>query len=263
MRVYATVARLGLRRQATYALATLAGAFTNTVFGFIRASVLIALWNARPGLAGYDVGDAITFCFLSQAMIAPVQTLRAGLPELSERIRTGDVAMDLSRPADLQTWWFALDVGQSAYAAVFRSTPPLVAGALVFGLDTPADPITGVLFAVSLCLAVLTSYGIRYLTALGTFWLLDDRGLVSVATLAAMFCSGMLLPLNIFPGVIGEVVRLLPWAATVQVPADVYLGTTGGVGGALAFQAFWAVALLLAGRLLTRAAVRRVVVQGG
>ncbi|MQA94731.1 MAG: ABC transporter permease [Streptosporangiales bacterium] len=263
MRVYATVAWLGLRKQATYALATIAGAFTNTVFGFVRAAVLIALWQARPGLAGYDVGDAITFCFLSQAMIAPVRTLSGGIPELAERIRTGDVAIDLSRPAGLQAWWFALDLGQAGHGTLFRSLPPLAAGALVFGLNTPADLATGVLFAVSIALATLTSFGVRYLVALGTFWLMDDRGLVNISTLAAMFCSGMLLPLNIFPGTLGEVVRLLPWAATVQVPIDVYLGTTGGVAGALAFQAFWAVALLLAGRLLTGVAERRVVVQGG
>jgi ABC-2 type transport system permease protein len=61
------------------------------------------------------------------------------------------------------------------------------------------------------------------------------------------------------------VARILPWATLVQVPADVFLGKRSGasIGGAYLFEAGWAVALLLAGRLVTRRARNRVVVQGG
>jgi len=41
--VYWELARVGYRRYATYRGATIAGVFTNTVFGFLRAYVLIAL----------------------------------------------------------------------------------------------------------------------------------------------------------------------------------------------------------------------------
>ena len=44
----------GFRRYATYGSATLAGVFTNTVFGFIMAYTYIALWDQRPQLGGYD-----------------------------------------------------------------------------------------------------------------------------------------------------------------------------------------------------------------
>ena len=64
---------------------------------------------------------------------------------------------------------------------------------------------------------------------------------------------------------IGEVARLLPWAAMLQVPADVFLEehTGAGLARALAFQAGWAAALLAAGRVLQAVAARKVVVQGG
>ncbi|MCP9947165.1 hypothetical protein LUX33_00965 [Actinomadura madurae] len=97
------------------------------------------------------------------------------------------------------------------------------------------------------------------------FWLHDDRGLSAVTLVMSLFFSGMILPLVVFPGWLGEVARALPWAAQIQVPADVFLGTyTGGaLLGALAFQAGWAAALLGAGALATRAARRRLVVHGG
>ena len=52
-----------------------------------------------------------------------------------------------------------------------------------------------------------------------------------------------------FPGWIGEFARATPWAATLQVPIDIWLGRNpGGIGSALAFQLGWIVVLVLAGR---------------
>ncbi|MGH3326612.1 MAG: ABC transporter permease [Streptomycetales bacterium] len=262
--VYLAVARSGFRRHASYRLATAAGGFTNTVFGFIRAFVLIAVWQARPHIGGYDVADAVLFCFLTQALIAPVAIFGEGL-ELPERIRTGDVVIDLYRPVDFQGWWLAADLGRAGFAVVFRGLPPLAAGVLAFGLALPGSPLTWLAFAVSVLLAVVVSFGLRYLAALAAFWLLDDRGVHAAAGIAAMFFSGMVLPLVLFPGWLGTLARILPWAATIQVPADVFLGQHGGWGlaGALGFQALWAGALLALGRLVTAAARRRVVVNGG
>ncbi|KWW97263.1 ABC transporter permease [Carbonactinospora thermoautotrophica] len=264
MRVYLAAGWRAARRYATYRAATVAGAFTNTVFGFIRAYILIALWQARPGIGGYDVTDAVTFCFLGQALIAPIAIFGGGL-DLVERIRTGDVAIDLYRPVDFQGWWLAQDLGRAVYELVARGLPPFLAGALVLGVRLPGDPLTWAGFAAAVLLAILVSFGLRYLVALAAFWLLDARGVSAVALLCAAFFSGMVLPLVLFPGWLGTLAQALPWAATVQVPSDVFLGKHQGPAllEALAFQAAWALALLALGRLATRAAHRKVVVQGG
>ncbi|MFG2004718.1 ABC transporter permease [Spirillospora sp. NPDC048911] len=262
MSVFPWVAWYALRRYTAYPLSSAAESVTNTVFAFMRAYVLIALWQARPALGGYDVTDAITFCFLTQAMIGPVQVFR-GL-ELSERIRSGDVAIDLYRPVGLQGWWLADDLGRATAELVLRSALPMVAGMLVFTLR-PAGPGALAAFALALFLGVLVSFAIRYLVALAVFWLHDDRGLQAVSLVMSLFFSGMILPLVVFPGWLGDLARALPWAALVQVPADVYLGKRTGPGlfAALGFQAGWAAALLAAGGLLTVAARRKLVIHGG
>src|SRR4051794_5834878 len=110
MRLYAWVAAYAFRRYSTYRVAALSAAFTNTVFGFLRAYVRIALGHARPHWGGYDVADGVTFSFLTQGLIEPVRIFGGSL-DLTERIVTGDVAIDLHRPADLQAWWLADDLG--------------------------------------------------------------------------------------------------------------------------------------------------------
>ncbi|MEU7136835.1 ABC-2 family transporter protein [Streptomyces sp. NPDC046261] len=267
MRLYPAVAVSSFRRYATYRVATAAGVFTNTVFGFIVTYTFIALWNERPHLGGYDQSQALTFVWVTQSLLAASSLISGGFQEeLQERIRSGDIAVDLYRPADLQWWWLATDLGRAAFHLLGRGVVPLTVGALAFELALPSDPLVWLTFLLSVFLGIVVGFGLRYLVGLCAFWLLDGSGVNMLSGLLCVFFSGTLLPLTVFPGAFGETVRLLPWAAMLQVPADVLLGRHGGAGGtagALGFQAAWAVVLLAVGRSVQTLATRKVVVQGG
>ncbi|MFI5807730.1 ABC transporter permease [Streptomyces sp. NPDC051561] len=265
-RLYALVAAGGFRRYATYRLATAAGIFTNTIFGFVIAYTYTALWDQRPNLGGYDLSQAMAYVWLGQALLAAASLMGGGFEsELMERIRSGAIATDLHRPVDLQLWWLASDLGRGAFLLIGRGVVPMVAGALAFDVAMPPSAWTWVAFLASVWLGLVVSFGLRFLVALSAFWLMDGAGVTQVAWLAAMFFSGMLLPLTLFPGLLGEVARLLPWSSILQVPVDVYLGKRTGwdLVSAYAFQVGWAAVVLTAGRLLQGVATRRVVVQGG
>jgi ABC-2 type transport system permease protein len=257
------VARGSFRRAAAYPSAVVAGLFTNTVFGCVRAWILLAAFAASARLGGYDATDAVTFTFLTQGLI--MATGGWNLGELPQRIRTGDIALDLHRPVDLQGWWLAVAVGQAGFHLLARGVVPVAVGALLFDLRWPTTAGL-VAFPATVALAVLVSFGIRYLLSLACFWLLDERGLNAVAGLLSYFLSGLLLPLVLFPEWLRNVVLHLPWAMMMQVPADVWLGKHDGLvpmARTLALQAAWAAVLLLAGRAATRLAMRKVVIHGG
>jgi ABC-2 type transport system permease protein len=263
---YAAVVVRGFRRYATYRVATAAGVFTNTVFGMIISYSYIALWDQRPHLGGYGEAQALTYVWLGQGLLASMAQMGGGFEnELMGRINTGDIAVDLYRPADLQGWWLAADMGRAAFQLLGRGVVPVVCGALVFDLAFPHSPGPWLLFAVSVLLGLLVSFAIRYLVALSTFWLLDGVGVSQASWVLGLFFSGMMLPLNAFPGGLADVAEALPWSAMLQGPADVLLGRRHGTGAlqVLALQAAWAVVLLGAGRLLQATATRRVVVHGG
>ncbi|MBP0454151.1 ABC-2 family transporter protein [Kitasatospora sp. RG8] len=265
-RLYLAVARGGFRRYSTYRAATLAGAVTNTVFGFILAYTFIALWQARPGLGGYDTAQAVTYIWISQSLLATVAVLGGGFQDdIQERFRKGDIAVDLYRPVDFQGWWLANDLGRAGFQLLARGVLPVVAGCLVFDTRLPHDPSVWAVFLVSVLLAVVVSFGLRFLVSLTGFWLQDADGIRSVTVVLTMFFSGMLLPLGLFPGWLGEIARVLPWAAMIQIPTDVFLERSTGTGlfGSLGLQALWAVLLLAAGQGVQRLATRKVVVQGG
>lgn len=265
-RLYLAVASGAFRRYSTYRAATLAGAFTNTVFGFILAYTFLALWQARPGLGGYDQSEAVTYIWVSQALLVTVAVWGGGFQDdVQDRFRSGDIAVDLYRPVDFQGWWLATDLGRAAFHLLGRGVLPMLAGALVFSTRLPEQPLTWAVFLLSVLLAVVVSFGLRFLVSLTGFWLHDSEGVRSVMLVVSMFFSGMLLPLALFPGWLGWIAPALPWAALVQVPTDVFLERSSGAEllGELGFQLAWALVLLAAGRAVQLLATRRVVVQGG
>ncbi|MGH9223572.1 MAG: ABC transporter permease [Acidimicrobiales bacterium] len=256
---YWHVARRTFQRNSTYRGATFAGVVIGTVFGFLRAYVLLAVYRSRSTIGSFDAMDAVTFTFVSQGLLPTVGMW--GRLELSDRIRSGDVATDLYRPLHFSSYWLAQDLGRFAYEGLARGIPPLAIGALVFPLRFPASPFTWALFLLAVVLAEVVSFGLRFLVALVGFWLIDNRGFIQFAGFVTQFFGGVIVPLSFFPGGLEQVARLLPFQAVIQLPVELFLGRQGA--GALAVQALWAAALMVAGNAFALRAVRKVVVQGG
>lgn len=264
LRLLLEIARRSFRRASTYRLATASGVFVNTVFGYIRAAVLVVVVTTAGGsVRGMDASELVTFAFVSQGFIMVTGVF--GESELADRIRTGDIVIDLYRPADLQLWWLATWLGRSAFMVFARGVPPVLLGALLFDVRWPQPVWHWIPFVLSIVLAAVVGFGVRFLSNLSTFWLLDNRGTDQLVTFVAMFFGGLLLPINLFPGWLEAIARSLPFAAMIQLPAEIYLGRHDGgeIAVVLAQQLFWAVVLLGLGRLLLATATRRVVIQGG
>jgi len=260
------VATRSFRRYSTYTAATLAGIFTNSVFGLIYSYAYLELWRLAPHAGGYDSADAVTYVWLGQSLIMTVAMWSGGTTDdLNERIRTGDVSIDLYRPVPVLWWYYAGDLGRATYHFVTRGLAPSVIGLVLFHIRGPASLWAAFGFAVSIVLAVTVSFAIRFLVATTAFWVLDSSGIRLMSAVLSMALSGMVLPLNLVPGVAGTVVRALPWASYVQVPIDVYLGRHPGLDlfAALGFQALWAVVLLAVCAVVLERATRKVVLQGG
>jgi ABC-2 type transport system permease protein len=260
VRAYVELARAGWRRYATYRLATLAGAFTNTVFGFLRVAVLVAALGTAGEIAGWDTADAVTYTWLGQGLIAVIAIWNWN--DIALRVQTGDIATDLQRPVDFQLQWLATDYGRAAYQFVARAIPPFLVGAAVYHVRLPVHPATWLVFALSVVLAVTVSFAIRYLVNLSAFWLLDWRGANALAIVLVSVLSGFLVPVSFFPDWAADIITVLPWAGVVQAPVDIFLERPDAAWWLL-HQVVWSIVLLAVGRVVLTAATSKLVVQGG
>lgn len=265
VRRFAALAAAGFRRHATYRQATVAGVFTNVVFGAMLAAVMSAVaegGGGRPG--GYTGAQLVTYVWVGQGLLN-VSYLWSW-KELADRVATGDVASDLLRPVDPLTAYAAAELGRAAYAVLGRFIVPVGVGFAFYTMYVPHEAATYPLFAVSVVLATLVSFAGRYLVNLTAFWLLDVRGPLTAWMLFAASLSGAHFPLRFLP----EWAQWLIWLGTpfpgiFQIPLDIAVERTStGVASAMvALQLCWAVGLLSLCAAVQRRALRRLVVQGG
>lgn len=262
--LYVQVAKRSFQRHLAYRGATLAGLFTNAVFGVLLASVFTALYRSRgadaSAVAGFTLHEALTFIWIGQALIMVIYMW--GWWEIAVSIQSGDVVADLMKPVDYYSFWLSRDLGRAACHALVRFAPTLLFGALLYDLALPDSIWTWVAFATSVILAVIVSFAFRFILNISAFWLVDIRGAGGLALVAMNLLSGFLVPISFFPPWLRTVADLLPFRAIIMLPIQVLL-RQNNPGAALAIQLFWAVVLTLLGRALLALAVRKVVVQGG
>jgi ABC-2 type transport system permease protein len=263
MRIYVELARRSFQRHLAYRQATVAGIFTNAVFGVLIASVYGALYRSRgsdAAVANFDVHEMWTYVWISQSLLMVVAIW--GWWELATSIQTGDVVVDLMKPIHLYGFWLSRDLGRAGSQVLMRFVPTLAIGALLYDLVPAPSLGRWLLFAVSIVLAVVVSFAFRFVLNATGFWMVDVTGVRTMALFATSFLSGLLVPLTFFPPWLRTVAYLLPFRTFIMVPIEVFLGH-GSAARAIGLEVFWAVALSGLSLLVLRLAMRKVVIQGG
>lgn len=263
LRFYVEVARTAFRRQLIYRWANLAGLLTNAFFGSVFSYVIIALYHARPVVAGYNVNDTLRYTWVVQAMIMVV--LPFGWLELMQTIRSGEVVADMSKPCDFYWYWFSREVGRDIYYLLFRCIPTYIIGMLLFGIGMTTEWRAWLAYCLSFVLGAMMGIAYRFLYNVIAFWTIEARGIATLAGVIALFFTGSYVPLPFFPQWLHLVANWLPFNGLMNLPAELLGGklTGGSVVFEIGRQVLWLIAITLLVRRITAHAGRRVISQGG
>ena len=263
MRLFWEIAKRSFRRHLTYRAATIAGLATNFVFGWLRVSVLLALYGDRTVVDGITISGLYAYVALTQAVITYLAFF--GWVDLMDSVYTGEVSSDLLKPMNFFRFWLAQDAGRALVAFLLRGVVIMLLFGLVFPMTYPTSlgQWLGVLTAV--CLSWLLSFTYRFLINLAAFWTPNARGISRFAYVISWFFSGFLMPLRLFPEWVQVVASYTPFPHMLNTVVEVYLGILQGpaLWQALLLQAAWAVGLAVLGQAILRTAVRRLVILGG
>jgi ABC-2 type transport system permease protein len=263
-RAYLMHAKLALQQMLAYRAAFFMGLIGNLFFLLSMFYLWhVLLRNPRfAGALGWSWSQMKAYLLIGFVTGTLVSTFTDWT--MANRIRSGDVALDLARPIDYQKarFWEAIGV------VVFELTTAVLVGGLVvaaFGGMEPPTLEAGLLFAASLVLVVPLKFGVIYMSGLICFWTTNYLGITWSRQAIANILSGALVPIVLFPGWLQALANVLPFQAMVWTPGRIYLGTLSGAEAlqGLAIQAAWGVGLWMLARMLWRMAVRKLVIQGG
>lgn len=263
MRLFWELSVRSFQRQLVYRAATLAGLGTNFFWGILRISVVTALYQGQPQVAGLTLQDSITFTSLAQATIGVFSLF--SWYELMNSVYDGSVATDLLKPMGYFRFWLARDLGRAVGQLLLRGVPMMFVFGIFFQISVPGTLFHWLSLLVALSLGWLISFSYRFLVNLASFWTPNAVGVGRFGFSIALLCSGFMMPLRFFPDWFVKFCYATPFPSTVNTIIEAYLGVLSGKDliWALTSQAIWALVLIGLGQAVLHLGIRRLVIAGG
>lgn len=270
-RAYGTIVSVRYRMLLQYRAAALAGFGTQLFWGAIRLMILAAFYASATTPPPLPLASVIAYVWLGQAFLGLLPWNVDA--ELATLIRTGGVAYELMRPLDLYTWWFFRTLAYRTAGTTLRVFPMVLFAMLLlpllglgdWALTPPPTWAAGLLFLVSMGLAVLLSCSVTMLMHVTLVWTLSSDGINRLMPSIVSLFTGMVVPLPLFPDWLQPFLQWQPLRGIVDVPYRIYSGDIlpPQAMAELLQQAGWIVLLIWGGRWLLAVSIRRLVVQGG
>jgi ABC-2 type transport system permease protein len=228
-----------------------------TLMRFLPIVTQVFLWKAiftatdDTSIAGYSYQDFIAYYLLT--MVGRAFSSMPGLASgIALQIRNGEIKKFLVQPVDMITF---LLLGRVAHKLVYY-TVAAAPFALVFFLCRGffpgwPDAATMAAFILSLVLAFLIGFFLEATLGMIGFWFLDVSSLLFVYMLFSFFFSGHMFPIDMLPGVWGELVNLLPLKYLAYFPSAVFLGKIQGQSlvNELLLECFWLAFFVITSRV--------------
>ncbi|MDE2482779.1 MAG: ABC-2 family transporter protein [bacterium] len=182
---------------------------------------------------------------------------------IREKLREGTIATDLMKPISVPFYFFSDGIGQTGLHAVLV-IPSLLFSLLLVRIDVPRPEVIGA-FLLSFALGYCVNFFLNFLMNSIAFWTLETFAIQLIVRWVSDLLSGQVIPLTLFPGLLGRLVFALPFAAIYSTPLLIYVGVIAPAqwAGAFAMQIVWLTLFAGLSTLVWRAGSRRVVIQGG
>ncbi|HLO04538.1 MAG TPA: ABC-2 family transporter protein [Symbiobacteriaceae bacterium] len=242
--------------------------FWAEMIGQVLAMVIVgsfwrAVYASSTTVGGLTADSTIRYILLAQ-LVAPL--VRWGMIlEMGGLVSQGGVAIELTRPIDMQARMFAQGLAASLTNLIFKSGPLALFGWLFLGLTFPTDPLTWGAFLISWLLGFAALFCFDWIIACVVFYTTEAWGLHILREGVAAFLSGALIPLAMMPSLLQKVAAVVPFGQALYVPVGLLSGLIplSGAPKAWLIQIAWIVVLLPLSRFVFSRAVRAVTVQGG
>lgn len=231
------------------------------VFYLIVSGVLAALWRAATGphgeVAGYS-GDALTWYVITAEAAVCALSIRL-IEEIGDDIGSGSVAVEMLRPMPVVAVRLAVELGRGLGRLAVLVVPGCLLGWWIAG---PPPSAAGALLALpALVLAIAANLALQHVLAAAAFWLRDTKAVWFLYQKLVFILGGMLLPLEVLPGLLQDAAFGLPFMTMAYAPAR--LASGHAEAWLLPVQAGWLAVLVVIAAAVFFRGQRRLQVVGG
>lgn len=267
MKKYLCYFRIIFTNGLQYRTAALAGCVTQFGWGLMTILMFRAFYRSDPGSIPMEMSQLCSYIWLQQAFLHMFATWYWD-SDFFEMIRSGGIAYELSRPADIYGMMFSKQCAVRMSGAFLRCIPTLAAASLLpegYRLSLPGSPADFILFLIAMPLGMFTVTAFTSLVYVAALYTVSSKGVQMAASTLADFFSGGLIPVTFFPSGLRIFAELTPFGAMENLPMRIYSGNITGTDAMMGIflQLFWICVMVLIGKLWLSKALGRITVQGG
>lgn len=267
-----SILRMHMKARMQFRGAYWAHVLTMSFAGFVYSLIVLVFYkygmrSSAGAESGLTPSQAVSYVWLVHICVhlLPGMGLDA---DAREKIRSGDVGLELCRPLDLYAYWFVRGIAQRVGPFVLHMLPIMLIAFLMphpFRLQPPASLMGLLACVVSLMLGVFLScaiMGLTYVVLMKVSW--GDGPIYAMAAVTDLL-SGANLPLQLWPASLQRLLFFQPFAGIMDIPFRLYLGVLPPtkVLHVAIVQLAWGMLFISLGWWLMQKRLRSLVIQGG
>lgn len=261
MKKYLAILKMQVINNLAYPGDFLGRSVSIAVFLFIFAG----LWQTTYIIAGTASINGLTFANMMWYLMM-AETIELGRPRtnriISEQVKNGEVAYILSKPYNFVLYHFSFGLGDGLMRIVIN----ILVGILVtWLLAGPPPSLLGWSMAlITMIGAWILHFCMMALIGLAAFVVEETNSFELIYQKFVFVLGGMMLPLDLFPQWLQEIVRLLPFPYMMYAPARLFVKPELDLfWQMLAGQWLWVGALVVLLALAYRGSEKALTVNGG
>lgn len=220
-----------------------------------------SLYKNSDSINGISAGQAVSYAILASCMYYMAMPWR--LSDIEDRIRSGNISIDVSRPTNFLLQTVSQQVGYSI--AQFPGCGVALILAKALGVITLPSSNRLALYFISLALGIAQGIISNVCVSFLCFWSTETAGYFMVYRLVVAVGSGALVPFWFMPKVLVKVLNWLPMRTQISTPLTVYFDNISGgqIWIMMGNQVLWLFIFFGLATLLWKYASRRMEIFGG
>jgi ABC-2 type transport system permease protein len=195
--------------------------FIGPVYFLVQYYIWKAVYHNHNSISGLSLEQMITYYAVASLINYIIMDFADW--NLQMLIHTGKFLTFILRPMSHIYFAFSQKVGHRVLGLIFEFIPLFLIFTLVLKIKlVPAQPLWAV---ISIALGFIMMFLVDYCVGITAFWLTRTSGVRRMFLILRDICSGVLVPLTFFPGLLQKAFFILPFQFITYVPIRVFVGS--------------------------------------
>jgi ABC-type uncharacterized transport system permease subunit len=264
-RRYFSLTRIGIMESASFR----SSLFLNFLGTIAYMVVVYFLWQAifasspTDTVNGMTFRDTLVYLTLAGAIFSSVEVYLVF--RMGRDIQSGQISLYFTKPMDFFLREFFYLSGLIIVQLALTFVPTFLLVCILSGWTIPLG-INLAVFLVSVLFSVIISFSIDFIVGTVCLYTQSFWGINIVKEVVVLLLSGATIPLAFFPDTFRTVLQYLPFQAIYNAPLQILISksyTWVDYARTLGTQMFWAILLVILGKLFFRVSSRVITVNGG